>query len=119
MASRRAAANATISTNPPSAVDRTVGAASPSPEVRTILRIEARASRLLARYERALATATRAKGEAHVLLDQADGLERALSGTQLGELRQARAHAVAITTIPNPTTPDLTDATTSTDGGPA
>jgi hypothetical protein len=55
----------------------------PSRKVRTILRLEARARRLLARYERALAAAARAKGEAHVLFDQADGLERALGAGQL------------------------------------
>ena len=79
---------------------------SPSRDVRTIIRLEARARRLLARYERALTTATRAKGQAHVVLDEADGLERALSGDQLRELHHARAQAAA-------------GANTGTDGGPA
>jgi hypothetical protein len=78
----------------------------PSRKVRTILRLEARARRLLARYERALAAATRAKGQAHVLLDEADGLERALSGDQLRELHHARAQAATGTSV-------------ATDGGPA
>jgi len=73
-------------------------ASSPVRNVRTILRLEARARRLLARYERALTAATQAKGQAHVLLDEADGLERALSGDQLRELHHARAQAAAATT---------------------
>ena len=77
----------------------------PSRKVRTILRLEARARRLLARYERALAAATRAKGHAHVLLDEADTLERALSGDQLRDLHHARAHVAG--------------TSTATDGGPA
>ena len=81
-------------------------APSPARNVRTILRLEVRARRLLARYERALTTATRAKGQAHVLLDEADGLERALSGDQLRELHHARAQAAA-------------GASTGTDGGSA
>jgi hypothetical protein len=80
-------------------------APAPSRKVRTILRFEARARRLLARYERALAAATRAKGQAHVLLDEADTLERALSGDQLHELHHARAQVAG--------------ASTATDGGPA
>jgi hypothetical protein len=80
--------------------------AGPSRTVRAILRLEARARRLLARYERALTAATRAKGQAHVLLDEADGLERALNGDQLRELHHARAQAAA-------------GATPATDGGPA
>ena len=70
----------------------------PSRKVRTIIRLEARARRLLARYERALTAATQAKGHAHVLLDEADGLERALNGDQLRELHHARAQAAAPTT---------------------
>jgi hypothetical protein len=78
--------------------------AAPSRTVRAILRLEARAQRLLAQYERALTAATQAKGLAHVLLDEADGLERALSGDQLRELHHARAQAAA-------------GASTGTDGG--
>ena len=80
--------------------------AAPSRKVRTLLRLAARARRLLARYERALAAATRAKGQAHVLLDEADTLERALTGDQLPELHHARAQASAGTSP-------------ATDGGPA
>ena len=80
-------------------------APAPSGKVRTILRLEARARRLLARYERALAAATRAKGQAHVLLDEADTLERALSGDQLRDLHHARAQ--------------LAGTSTAKDGGPA
>jgi hypothetical protein len=69
--------------------------AAPSRTVRAILRLEARSRRLLARYERALTAATQAKGQAHVLLDEADGLERALKGDQLRELHHARAQAAA------------------------
>ena len=80
--------------------------AAPSHTVRAIVRLEARARRLLARYERALTAATQAKGQAHVLLDEADGLERALNGDQLRELHHARAQAAA-------------GASTGTDGGSA
>ena len=61
-----------------------------SRKVRKILRLEACARRLLTRYERALDKATRAKGQAHTLLDEASRLELALTGTQLGELRRVR-----------------------------
>ena len=61
--------------------------------VRRILRLEARARRLLTRYERALDKATRAKGQAHALLDAANRFELTLTGTELGELRRARGEA--------------------------
>jgi hypothetical protein len=64
-----------------------------SRKVQKILRLEARARRLLTRYERALSRATRAKAQAHALLDQASLLEFSLTGTQLGELRRARGEA--------------------------
>ena len=64
-----------------------------SRKVRRILWLEARARRLLTRYERALDKAMRAKGQAHTLLDAASRLELALTGTQLGELRRARGEA--------------------------
>ena len=64
-----------------------------SRKVRKILRLEARARRLLTRYERALDKAARAKGQAHALLDAANRFELTLTGTQLGELRRARAEA--------------------------
>jgi len=61
-----------------------------SRKVRKILRLEARARRLLTRYERLLDRAVRAKAQAHVALDEVSGLEFALTGTQLGELRRMR-----------------------------
>jgi len=61
-----------------------------SRKVRTIVHLEARARRLLTRYERLLSRATRAKAQAHALLDQASLLEFSLTGTQLGELRRVR-----------------------------
>jgi len=64
-----------------------------SRKVKRILRLEARARRLLTRYERALDKATRAKGQAHALLDAANRFELTLTGTQLGELRRARGEA--------------------------
>ena len=71
-----------------------------SRKVRKILRLEACARRLLTRYERALDKATRAKGQAHTLLDAASQLELALTGTQLGELRRARGEAARETARP-------------------
>ena len=88
-------------------------------KVRTILKLEACARRLLARYEGALAAATQAKAEAYLLLDRADGRERALSCTELGELRRARAHAAAHTTTSSSTAPDPVAATPPPDGGSA
>jgi hypothetical protein len=58
------------------------------------VRLEARAQRLLMRYERVLAAATRAKSQAHVLLDQAYAIECVLTGTQCGELYRARGAAM-------------------------
>jgi len=75
-----------------------------SRKVRKILRLEDRARRLLTRYERALERATRAKAQAHVLLDEVSGLEYALTGTQLGELRRQRGE-VARAQAPPPSTP--------------
>ena len=72
-----------------------------SRKVRKILRLEARARRLLTRYERALDKATRAKGQAHTLLDEATRLELALTGTQLGELRRARGETARETAQPS------------------
>ena len=71
-----------------------------SRKVRKILRSEARARRLLTRYERALDRATRAKGQAHMLLEEASRLELTLTGTQLGELRRARGEAARETAQP-------------------
>lgn len=74
-----------------------------SRKVRKILPLEARARRLLTRYEQALERATRAKAQAHMLLDEVSGLEYALTGTQLGELRRQRGE-VARTEASPPST---------------
>ncbi len=90
------------------------GAGVRSRKVRKILRLEARARRLLTRYERALAKATRAMGQARALLDDAHGLEYSLTGTQLGELRRGRAETLGIETAPRSTSPDPSFTTTCT-----
>jgi hypothetical protein len=84
-----------------------------SRKVRKILRLEARARRLLTRYERALDKATRAKGQAHALLDAASGLEFSLIGTQLGELRRARGEAAREPARPGYDQPEHPATTTS------
>jgi hypothetical protein len=85
-----------------------------SRKVRRILALEARARRLLTRYERARDKAVRAKTEVHRVLDQAHGIEITLTGGQLGELHRGRGargqrpahpagpddHANSSTTIP-------------------
>jgi len=71
-----------------------------SRKVKKIVRLEARARRLLTRYERALSRATRAKTQAHALLDQASLLEFTLTGTQLGELRRMRGESQPHATPP-------------------
>ena len=76
-----------------------------SRKVRKILRLEARARRLLTRYERALSRATRAKAQAHAMLDNASTLEFTLTGTQLGELRRARGEVAGIGASSYPTPP--------------
>jgi hypothetical protein len=81
--------------------------------VRKILRLEARARRLLARYERALAQATRAMGQARALLDDASGLEGALTGAQLGQLRCGRAEAASLGTAPGAPPPARPITTTT------
>jgi hypothetical protein len=77
-----------------------------SRKVRKILRLEARAQRLLARYETALAKATGAMAKARALLDDAHGLECSLTGTQLGQLRRARAEVLTRASSPPSTSPD-------------
>ena len=84
-----------------------------SRKVRKILHLEARAQRLLARYESALAKATGAMAQARALLDDANGIEHALTGTQLGELRRARAEALGIDTASNAPSPIHSSTTTS------
>lgn len=83
-----------------------------SRKVRKILRLEARARRLLTRYERALDKATRAKGQAHALLDAASGLEFSLTGTQLGELRRVRGEAACEPARPGSAQPEHPATTT-------
>ena len=85
-----------------------------SRKVRKILRLEARARRLLTRYEHAIAEAPRAMGQARALFDEADGLEYALTGTQLGELRRGRADTVRVETSPPSTAVDQSSTTPST-----
>ncbi len=84
----------------------------PSRKVRTIVRLEARARRLLTRYERALGRATRAKAQAHAVLDEASRMEFTLTGTQLGELRRARREAARAEASPRSTPPDHPSTTT-------
>jgi len=83
-----------------------------SRKVRKILALEARARRLLTRYERALDRAVRAKAEAHHVLDQAHGIEWTLTGGQLVELHRARGeqgprptHVDAVSATPRSSTP--------------
>ena len=89
----------------PANATRVGGASTGTParsrKVRKILRLEARARRLLARYETALAKATGAMARARALLDDAHGLEYSLNGTQLGELRRARAETLGIERPPS------------------
>ena len=81
------------------------GAPARSRKVRKILRFEARARRLLTRYERALARATGAMAQARALLDDASVLESSLTGTQLGELRRGRPDAAGVANAPVATPP--------------
>jgi hypothetical protein len=62
-----------------------------SRKVRKILALEARARRLLTRYERALERAQRTKAQVYRVLDDATNIEWTLTGGQVGELRRARA----------------------------
>jgi hypothetical protein len=73
--------------------DRSANTAIPirSRKVRKILKLEARAARLLARHERALACAAPLVTRADALRAQARAAELALTGTELGELRRARS----------------------------
>jgi hypothetical protein len=61
-----------------------------SRKVRKVLKLEARAARLLARHERALACAAPLLTRAEALRREARAAELALTGTELGELRRAR-----------------------------
>ncbi len=84
------------------------GAAAGTParsrKVRKILRLEARAQKLLVRYERALGEATRAMGQARALLDDAELLEGSLTDAQRPALHHGRAEAAGVGTAPGTTT---------------
>jgi len=58
--------------------------------VRKILRLEARAQKLLARYEKHHARIEPWKQKADELLAHVQAIELTLTGGQLGELRRAR-----------------------------
>ena len=79
-----------------------------SRKVNEIVRLEARARRLLTRYERLLGRATRAKAQAHAVLDQASSLEFTLTGTQLGELRRSRGEVARVEASSDSTPPGTT-----------
>ena len=66
-----------------------------SRQVRRIVRLEARANRLLVRWDRARRRAMRAKAQVYALFDEVTGLEQALTGPQLAELRRARGEVSA------------------------
>ena len=84
-----------------------------SRKVQKILRLEARAQRLPARYERALATMARTMGRARALFDDAQILESSLTGAQLGELQHGRAEAAGAGTAPGSPRPDRPSTTAS------
>jgi len=98
----------------PGATDAPAGTPVGSRKVRKILRLEARARRLLTRYEHALTKATSAKAQAYVLLDEAHGLEYSLTGAQLGALRRGRAETVGSEAGGHSPAPDRSPLTTST-----
>jgi len=66
-----------------------------SRQVRRIVRLEARANRLLVRWDRARRRAMRAKAQVYALFDEVTGLEQALTDPQLAELRRARGEVSA------------------------
>ena len=84
-----------------------------SRQVRRIVRLEARANRLLVRWDRARRRAMRAKAQVYALFDEVTGLEQALTGQQLAELRRARGE-VSATAKPDPAGPKHHAATTPT-----
>jgi hypothetical protein len=61
-----------------------------SRKVRKVLKLEARAERWRARYERTLACATPLLERAEALRREIRATELSLTGTELGELRRAR-----------------------------
>ena len=64
-----------------------------SRQVQRIIALESRARRMLTRYERLLARAVRVKEQAHVLFDEAYGIECAFTDAQLADLYRARGEA--------------------------
>lgn len=66
-----------------------------SRKVRKILTLERRAGKLLARHDRAMQKVAPTRRQAEFLLDQARAIELTLTGSQLGELRRARAEGAA------------------------
>ena len=62
-----------------------------SRKVRKILALEARAAKLQARYDKALARVAPAKERAEALRQATVAMELLLTGSQLGELRRARS----------------------------
>lgn len=62
-----------------------------SRKVRKVLKLEARAQKLLARYERHHARIEPWKRRGEELLGEARAIELTLTGGQLGELRRARS----------------------------
>ena len=84
-----------------------------SRQVRRIVRLEARANRLLVRWDRARRRAMRAKAQAYALLDEVTGLEQTLTGAQLAELRRARGE-VSAAAEPDPAGPKHHAVTTPT-----
>ena len=106
-------ARSAVATDSRGATDAATVATARSRKVRKILRLEARAQRLLARYERALATTARTMGQARACLDEAQILESSLTDTQLGELRHGRAEAAGAGTAPGSPRPDRPSTITS------
>ena len=84
-----------------------------SRQVRRIVRLEARANRLLVRWDRARRRAMRAKAQVYALFDEVTGLEQALTGPQLAELRRARGE-VSAAAMPDPAGPKHHAVTTAT-----
>jgi hypothetical protein len=86
-----------------------------SRQVRRIMRLEERANRFLARWDRARRRAVRAKAQAHALLDEVISLEHALTDAQLAELRRARGEVPAAAEPEPPRQPHDAITTATTD----
>ena len=83
-----------------------------SRQVQRIIALESRARRMLTRYERALARAVRAKEQAHVLFDEAYGIECAFTDAELADLYRARGEATPAPASPGSARPDHSPTTT-------